>query len=54
MNGLRKAGEVQSFDKALAVDANFKEALKGKGDALSRQGNDSQALQYYDKALSIY
>ena len=45
------------FDKALALDPSYREALNGKGDALYSLGNDTQgyenAIQYYDKALAI-
>ena len=41
------------MDKALAIDPNYKEALNNKGNALSSQGNYTQAITYYDKALAI-
>jgi tetratricopeptide (TPR) repeat protein len=41
------------FDKALAIDPNYKEALNGKGDALVDQGNYEEAITYFDKALAI-
>ena len=48
---------IQLFDKALALDPNFRQALNGKGDALYSLTNDTQgyenAIQYYDKALAI-
>ena len=51
---------IQYYDKALAIDPNYKEALSGKGSALDgignafyNQGNYTQAIQYYNKALAI-
>jgi len=51
---------IQYYDKALGIDPNNKDALNGKGNALSGQGdalhyqgNYMQAIQYYDKALAI-
>ena len=37
---------IQSFDKALAIDPNDKQALNSKGYALYSQGNYTQAIQY--------
>ena len=41
---------IQLFDKALALDPNFRQALNGKGDALYSLANDTQgyenAIQY--------
>ena len=51
---------IQSFNKALAIDPNYKEALSGKGNALDgigstfyNQGEYTQSIQYYNKALAI-
>jgi tetratricopeptide (TPR) repeat protein len=44
---------IQYFDKALAIDPNYRDALGGKAYALDTLGNYTQAIQYYDKALSI-
>src|SRR5689334_17022400 len=51
------AQAIQYYDKALAIDQNYKNALSGKGDAHYTLANDThgynKAMQYYDKALSI-
>jgi tetratricopeptide (TPR) repeat protein len=44
---------VQYFDKALAVDPNYKDALNGKAYAFKSLGNYTQAIQYFDKALAV-
>jgi tetratricopeptide (TPR) repeat protein len=44
---------IQYYDRALAIDPNYKQALYGKGSALYSQGNYTQAIWYYDKALAI-
>jgi len=46
-------GAITYYDKALAIDPNYKEALNNKGNALAKQGNYDQAITYYDKALAI-
>jgi tetratricopeptide (TPR) repeat protein len=47
------AQAVEYFDKALAIDPNYKFALNGKGWALYYQGNYAQAIPLFDKALAI-
>ena len=37
---------IKYYDKALAVNPNYIYALSDKGDALSSQGNYSEALKY--------
>jgi tetratricopeptide (TPR) repeat protein len=51
---------MQYYDKALAIDPNYKEALSGKGSALDgignafyNQGKYTRSIQYYNKALAI-
>jgi tetratricopeptide (TPR) repeat protein len=44
---------IKYFDKALAVDPNYKYALANKGLALSRLGNYTGAIKYFDKALAV-
>ena len=44
------AEAITYYDKALAIDPNDKEALNGKGDALTIQSNDTQG---YEEAISI-
>ena len=40
---------IQLFDKALALDPNFRQALNGKGDALYSLANDTQGyVDAYD------
>jgi len=46
-------GAIEYFDKALAIDPNFKEALNGKAGSLAELRNYTQAIRYYDKALAI-
>ena len=41
------------YDKALAIDPNFEDALNGKGVALKNFGNYNEAITYFDKALAI-
>jgi heparosan-N-sulfate-glucuronate 5-epimerase len=41
------------YDKALAMDPNYKDALDGKGDALYGLGNYTGAIIYYNKALAM-
>jgi tetratricopeptide (TPR) repeat protein len=41
------------FDKALAIDPKFQDALTGKGRALDGLGNYTGALKYLDNALAI-
>jgi tetratricopeptide (TPR) repeat protein len=47
------AEAITSYDKALAVDPNYKGALYSKGLALKKQGNYAEAITYYDKALAV-
>ncbi len=47
------AEAIQYFDKALAVDPNYKLALNDKGNALYRLGEYAEAIQSYDKALAV-
>jgi Tfp pilus assembly protein PilF len=44
---------VEYFDKALAIDPNYINALNGKGWALNFQGNYAQAIPLFDKVLAI-
>lgn len=41
------------YDKALAMDPNYKDALDGKGNALYSLGNYTGAIIYYNKALAM-
>ena len=41
------------YDKALAMDPNYKDALDGKADALYSLGNYTGAIIYYNKALAM-
>jgi tetratricopeptide (TPR) repeat protein len=41
------------YDKALAIDPNYKDSFDGKGNALYGLGNYTGAILYYDKALAI-
>jgi prepilin-type processing-associated H-X9-DG protein len=38
---------IQLFDKALAVDPNYQDALRGKQNALSNLSHDSYCNYYY-------
>jgi tetratricopeptide (TPR) repeat protein len=46
-------GAILYFDKALAIDPHYVNALTSKGLALDKLGNYTGAIQYFDKALSI-
>jgi tetratricopeptide (TPR) repeat protein len=46
-------GAILYFDKALAIDPYYVNALTSKGLALDKLGNYTGAIQYFDKALSI-
>ena len=41
------------YDKALAIDPKYVDALNNKGFALDNLGNHAGAILYYDKALEI-
>ena len=43
---------IKSFDRALAMDPNYKEALGNKGTALSNLGRYADAIKYLDRALA--
>jgi hypothetical protein len=43
----------QYYDKALAIDPNYNDALNNKGFVLSQPGKYSEAIGYYDKVLDI-
>ena len=44
---------IENYDKALAIDPNYKYALHDKGLTLSNLGNYVLAIQSFDKALTI-
>ena len=44
---------IQYYDKALAIDPNYKYALNNEGNALNSLGNYTQVIKYFDKALAI-
>jgi len=44
---------IECFDKAIAIDPNYKEAWNGKGVTLLLQGNYSEAIECFDKAIAI-
>ncbi|MGC1928055.1 MAG: tetratricopeptide repeat protein [Candidatus Nitrosopolaris sp.] len=46
-------GAILYYDKALAIDPHYVNALTSKGLALDKLGNDIGAILYYDKALAI-
>ncbi len=46
-------GAILYYDKALAIDPHYVNALTGKGLALDDSGNCTGAILYYDKALVI-
>ena len=46
-------GAIQYFDKGLAIDPHYINALASKGLALDKLGNYTGAIQYFDKALAI-
>ncbi|MFZ0225293.1 MAG: tetratricopeptide repeat protein [Candidatus Nitrosopolaris sp.] len=46
-------GAILYYDKALAIDPKYEDALYYKGDALNSLGNYTQAIQVLDKALAI-
>ena len=44
---------IKDFDKTIQIDNNYKEAYRGKGVCLSRQGYYYEAIQNYKKAIDI-
>ena len=44
---------IKEYDKALAIDPNYKEAHNNKGNALDDLGRYEEAIKEYDKALAI-
>ena len=44
---------INDFDKTIQIDNNYKEAYRGKGVCLSRQGYYYEAIQNYKKAIDI-
>ena len=44
---------IQYYDKVLAINPKYTNALYNKGVALDNLGNYSEAIQYYDKVLAI-
>ena len=44
---------IQYYDKALAIDPSYVNALNNKGLALDNLQRYDEAIQYYDKALAI-
>ena len=42
---------IQFYDKALAINPNYTNALTSKGVALDRLGNHTGAINYYDKVF---
>lgn len=49
----RQAQAIQYFDRALAIDPKFEDALSYKGETLSNLGNYTGAITYFNKALAI-
>ena len=47
------AEAIETYDKALALNANFAEALYDKGLALHNLNKFQEAIECYDKAISI-
>jgi len=46
-------GGIMSFDKALAIDPKYGDALGNKGWSLNSLGKYKEAITYFDKALAI-
>ncbi len=46
-------GDIEYYDKALAIQSNDTYALTNKGTSLEHLGNYTGAIEYYDKALAI-
>lgn len=44
---------LQYYDKLLAIDPSYVNALNGKGNVLKDLERYNEALQYYDRALSL-
>ena len=44
---------IQYYDKALAMDPNYKRALTEKRWCVYNLGNYTQAIKYFDKALAM-
>src|SRR5918999_167464 len=44
---------IEYFDRVLAIDPNFLEALHYKGSALNSLQRHQEAIEYYDRALAI-
>ena len=40
------------YDKALAIDPENTDAIKGKGNVLSHIGNQTESIAHYNKTLS--
>jgi tetratricopeptide (TPR) repeat protein len=49
----RHGDSLASYDKALLIDPESIEALKGRGDVLASQGRFNESLEYYDKILGL-
>ena len=47
------AGAIIYYDKALAINPKYENALYNKGLAFDNLGNYNEAIKYYDKALAI-
>jgi tetratricopeptide (TPR) repeat protein len=46
-------GAIEYYDKALAINPKYEDALNNKGNALDNLGNHTGAILYYNKALAI-
>jgi tetratricopeptide (TPR) repeat protein len=54
LNDLGRYDEaITYFDKALAINPNYKNALLSKGWSLSNLGRYDEAIEYYDRAIEI-
>jgi tetratricopeptide (TPR) repeat protein len=52
-NGYGDDDSIVFFDKALAINPNFTDALTNKGVSLANLGKYNEAISVYDKALAI-
>ncbi len=44
---------IEHYDRALAIDPNYTDALNGKGVALASLGRYQEAIEYFDRVLAI-